>query len=180
MCIRDSAYIVTNAYMPRLAETLFTAVETNALSKGAKRVAILNMPAIKVTPLVISNTGGALDALIDAASVAYNTRLNNLAKASTYASQVVVVDFYSSMLDQKAHPTQYGLTNVTTPVCTSTNPATDANCTSTYKSANPPVGVTDPNWWTHYAFADGFHPTPYGYTLLAQLVNVALAGKGWL
>lgn len=178
--LNAAAYIVTNGYMPKLAETLFNAVEAQALNKGAQRVAILNMPAIKVTPLVIASTGGALNAVIDAASVAYNTRLQTLVNASTHASKIAVVDFYASMLDQKANPAQYGLTNVTTPVCTSTNPATDANCTSTYKSANPPGGVTDPNWWTRYAFADGFHPTPYGYQLLAQLVNIALAGKGWL
>ena len=178
--LNAAAYIVTNGYMPKLAETLFNAVEAQALNKGAKRVAILNMPAIKITPLVIASTGGALNAVIDAASVAYNTRLQNLVNASAHASKIAVVDFYASMLDQKANPARYGLSNVTDQVCTSTNPSTDTDCTNTYKSAHPPAGVTDPNWWTRYAFADGFHPTPYGYQLLAQLVNIALAGKGWL
>ena len=178
--LNAAAYIVTNGYMPKLADTFFAAIESKVLSKGAQRVAILNMPAIKITPSVITKTGGALNALIDAASVSYNTRLQSLASASTYAGKVVVVDFYGSMLDEKANPAQYGLTNVTTPLCTDANPSADPNCTDTYLSAHPPTGVTDPTWWTKYAFADGFHPTPYGYQLLAQLVNVALARKGWL
>jgi outer membrane lipase/esterase len=31
-----------------------------------------------------------------------------------------------------------------------------------------------------YQFADGVHPTPYGYQLLAQFVSKNLAAKGWL
>jgi len=32
----------------------------------------------------------------------------------------------------------------------------------------------------HYLFADTVHPTPHGYSLLARLVSVRMADKGWL
>jgi len=45
----------------------------------------------------------------------------------------------------------------------------------------PPAGATGgANWWQTYAFSDGFHPTPYGYQLLGQLVAKSLATAGWL
>ena len=31
-----------------------------------------------------------------------------------------------------------------------------------------------------YQYADGVHPTPYGYKLLSQLVTQEMAKKGWL
>ena len=57
---------------------------------------------------------------------------------------------------------------------------TFATCTAAALSAAPPAGVTDPNWWQRYAFADGFHPTPYAHQLVSQLIARSLASKGWL
>jgi phospholipase/lecithinase/hemolysin len=52
-------------------------------------------------------------------------------------------------------------------------------CTSTALDAAPPAGATA-GWWQNWAFADGFHPTPYGHRLLAASVSRALARAGWL
>jgi len=101
----------------------------------------------------------------------------------------VVVDFYTSLDDEVAHPAQYGLTNATTPACpiTGTDSSglptyTFSTCTNTALSAlTPPTGATGGvNWWKTYAFSDNFHPTPYGYQLLAQLVSKSLVFAGWL
>ncbi len=182
---------IGGAYMVALADQLAASVTTNVLGKGAQQVAILNMPAVTKTPLfqaalaqVAAGAGGGAAGATAAAQVealanqwfqAYNAEL-----ASKFAAEprVVVIDFYSAFLDEIAHPDQYGLTNVTTPLCSG---ATEfPNCTATGLSANPPTGVTDPNWWKSYAFANSFHPTPYGHQLTAQLISLALTKKGWL
>jgi phospholipase/lecithinase/hemolysin len=101
--------------------------------------------------------------------------------------RIALVDFNTAFNDQIATPAQFGLTNVKTPACPVTGVGSDGlpvydfpNCTATALSAKPPAGVTDPNWWKSYGFSDGFHPTPYGHQLTAQLISKALATKGWL
>jgi phospholipase/lecithinase/hemolysin len=103
--------------------------------------------------------------------------------------RVVLVDFYTAFNDQVANPAQYGLTNVKTPACPITGLGTDGlpsynfqTCTAAALTAQtPPTGATGgSSWWQTYGFADGFHPTPYGYQLLSQLVAKSLATAGWL
>jgi phospholipase/lecithinase/hemolysin len=175
-------------YMIALADKLYDSVKANALDKGAERVAILNMPSITKTPKFqtvlnqISATAGpaaraSLEALFMSWLEAFNTQLAK--RASVDSKKVVVVDFYSAMNDQSLHPAQYGLTNVTVPVC---GTLTFQACTASALSAMPPpAGATGgTNWWKTYAFSDGFHPTPLGYQLLSQLVSKSLATAGWL
>ena len=193
------------AYMNALAAEFYTSVQTNvlsnALNSGTPRTVILNIPDVLVTPrfqLVLSAVsasagGGAAGAAKKAAVSqvvglwinAFNSKLATLASAN---SNVAVVDFYSSLDDEVANPTQYGLTNVATPACPATGvdasglpTYTFSTCTDTYLSANPQSGATGgADWWKTYAFADNFHPTPYGHQLLAQLVSKSLALAGWL
>lgn len=192
-------------YMQALADKFHADIKAQALDKGATRIAVLNMPGITNTPrfqstldlVALSSGGGATGATARAQSEglfkswveAFNARL-----ASKFAgeSRVLVIDFYTNFNDQIAHPTQYGLTNVTTPACPQTGVGTDglpvysngnpATCTADSLSATPaPAGATGgANWWKTYAFSDGFHPTIYGYQLLGQLVAKELAIKGWL
>ena len=189
-------------YMTTLANTFYDSINTNALTKGATRVVILGIPSITVTPrfqLVLNSIaaaygGGAAgagaraqsEALFKSWLVAFDTQLKARAAGN---SAVVHVDFYSSANDQFANPAQYGLTNVTTPACPATGVGTDglptytfATCTDTALSATtPPAGATGgANWWKTYAFSDGFHPTPFGYQLIAQLVSKSLIAAGWL
>jgi outer membrane lipase/esterase len=193
---------VGGLYMTALADKMYDAVKTEALDKGAKKVVVLNMPGITNTPrfqtvlasVAAANGGGTagataratVEAVIKGWIVAFN---NELATKFAGNANVLVVDFYSNFNDQVANPSQYGLTNVTTPACPITGvdssglPAYNAaTCTATALSAQtPPAGATGgANWWKTYAFSDGFHPTIYGYQLLAQLVTKNLATKGWL
>ena len=189
-------------YMTALADKMFDAVKTSALDKGAKKVVVLNMPGITNTPrfqatldlVALGNGGGTAgatargqtEAVINAWIVAFNKQL-----AAKFAgnANVALVDFYSNFNDQIANPTQYGLTNVKTPACPSTGRGLDGlpeynapACTSTALSAqSPPAGSNGrADWWKTYAFSDGFHPTMYGYQLLAILVTKNLATAGWL
>lgn len=190
------------SYMTAVANTLFDAVQTHALNKGATHVAIINAPGILKTPrfqMVLDSisaaygggTAGATaraqsEALFTSWVVAFNTQLQVRA---TGESRVVLVDLYSNFNDYIAHPADYGLTNVTTPACPATGVGTDGlptynfeTCTDTALSAmTPPAGATGgANWWTTYAFSDGFHPTPAVYKLASQLLNRSLIQAGWL
>jgi outer membrane lipase/esterase len=182
-------------YMQTLADEFHNSIKTHALDKGATHIAVLNIPAVTKTPRFqmvlagVEQQAGAqaragVELLANTWIQTFNARL-----ASKFAdnSKVVVVDFYSAFLDQVAHPSQYGLTNVTTPACPITGLGSDhlptynfETCTAAYLSANPPAGQSGPDWWKTYAFSDGFHPTPYGYQLMSQLVSRSLAQAGWI
>jgi phospholipase/lecithinase/hemolysin len=83
------------------------------------------------------------------------------------------------------NPAPYGLTNVKDMACDMTVPI-QAAATATppgfgasslvCNSSNVIPGVTV----DHYLFADGVHPTPYGYWLLARYVAKEMLVKGWL
>ncbi len=187
-------------YMTALANTFYDSVKTNALDHGATHVVIVNLPGITNTP--------RFQAVLDAVATAYgggtagataraqtntlirtwvgtfNARIKARAAGN---SAVLIVDLNTEMDNQIANPAQYGFTNVTTPACPATGSGVSASynfatCTATALSAmTPPTGaVGGSNWWKTYAFSDGFHPTPYGYQLLAQLVTKELVLAGWL
>lgn len=189
-----------STYMTALADNFYTLLKTSALDKGAKRIALLNMPGVTNTPRLQTvldsiaaayggGTAGATaraqtEGLFKSWTVAFNTQL-----AAKFAgnSQVVVVDFYTAFNNQIASPATYGLTNVTTPACPITGVGTDglpsytfATCTDAALAAAPPAGVTSTNWYKTYAFSDGFHPTPLGHQLLAAEITKALTTAGWL
>jgi phospholipase/lecithinase/hemolysin len=189
-------------YMTALADNFYAAIKANTLDKGATHVVVLNVPGITNTPrfqmvldgIAAAYGGGTAGATARAQAeglfkswvVAFNTEL--AAKAAGNSS-LVVVDGYTTFNDEIAHPAQYGLTNVTTPACPITGQDASGlptytfhTCTATALSAQtPPTGATGgANWWTTYLFSDSFHPTPYGYQLVSELVARSLAQAGWL
>ncbi|HQQ69121.1 MAG TPA: SGNH/GDSL hydrolase family protein, partial [Alicycliphilus sp.] len=167
------------------------------LAKGAPRVAVLNMPAVTLTPrfrMVLASIAASrgqaaatqLEALFDGWVQAFNARL---AASLAGDSRITVVDLYAWFKDQVANSAQYAVTNVTTPACPATGvdsdglPAYDfSTCTAAALSAmTPPAGApSGPDWWTHYGFSDDFHPTPYSHQLMGQLVSRSLSQAGWL
>ena len=183
--------------MKKLADGFSQSVKTYALDKGATHVVIVNLPGITNTPRFVAVLnqvaaaygGGAAGAAAKAQTdqmvrgwiAAYNAQLAGNFSGN---SSVVIVDLNTEMDNQIANPAQYGLTNVTTPVCPSTgvSAVTWKQCTATALSnQTPPAGSNGKSdWWKTYAFSDEFHPTPYGHKLLAQLVNKSLVSAGWL
>ena len=186
-------------YMQALADRFADQLRDGALNKGARRVALLNMPGITNTPrfqavldgIATASGGGTAGATARAQSEAlfkgwveaFNARL-----AARFAgnSAVVVIDFYKAFNDQIASPAQYGLSNVRGTACPITGVGSDGlpsysfpTCTDTALSAAPPPGA-GAGWWRSYAFSDGFHPTPYGHQLLSQLIALELARAGWI
>ena len=174
--------VAAGLYMQNLAKTYYTAIKANALDKGAKRVGVLNVPDITVTPrfqavlVSLGNSGPAVQGLIRQWITAFNTQLKTSIAAD---SRIALVDFYTDFQDEVNKPADYGLTNATTPVCSEFKSQNFGNfpCLSTELDA---ISGKTAGWWKTYAFADGFHPTPYGHSLLAASVSRALARAGWL
>ncbi|MCB1979470.1 MAG: SGNH/GDSL hydrolase family protein [Burkholderiaceae bacterium] len=188
---------IGGAYMVALADKFSASIDADVLGKGAQRVAVLNLPGIYNTPRLQQLLGGIaasagpeaaaqVQGLVKSWIEAFNAKL-----AANFAGndKVVVVDFYTSLNDQVAHPAQFALSNAKDTVCPITGVGADglptytfATCTAAALSAMPPPpgasGGAD--WWKSYAFSDSFHPTPYGHQLLSQLVARSLAQAGWL
>ncbi|MFT7776138.1 SGNH/GDSL hydrolase family protein [Roseateles sp.] len=188
-------------YMTALADKFAAQIKASVLDKGATRIVVMNMPDVSITPrfqmvldaIAQASGGGTAGAAARAQSqalfqswmTAFNTQL-----AAKFAGNdsVIVVDFYKGFQDEVATPAQFGLSNVKTPACPITGLGSDGlpvydfpTCTATALSAAPPAGVGGgADWWKSYAFADSFHPTPYGHQLTQQLIAKSLATKGWL
>jgi outer membrane lipase/esterase len=199
----DSTMLGT-LYMQALADKLVAAVKTNALDKGATRVAILNTLDVTMTPKFQAALGSIANStsttvasnvqvMVIAWIQAYNARL--AADIAPYATNVAVVDFYTDFNSELNSPGQYGLTNITSSVCdeivtggngpgvTSLSvPATVAQCTAAAAWSFIPATGTDgtKDWWQSFLFADNFHPTPYGHKLLSDIVTNRLKAVGWL
>lgn len=174
-------------YMQRLADKFYNEnIKPYVLDMGAKRVAVLNIPDITITPLFQSQIAmlppaeaAGSQTLIRALITEFNKRLKTNIGSD---NRVALVDFYSDFQDEVANPVSYGLTNVAEAACTHDfgAPFDYFPCSSTMLDTTfLPKGKTA-GWWKTYAFADGFHPTPYGHTLLAASVSRALARAGWL
>lgn len=192
-------------FMTALADKLMAHVQGSLIHKGAQRVAILNALDVLKTPVfhhalsTLSATDQTSTRVLALAWVwAFNTELG--IKAAGSGGKVIVIDLYRGFNAEYAHPQQYGLTNVTSTVCTQTyqhsihgtaslatagtdvldTPEVRAACNDlSASSITPTEGATGPLWWTTYLFADNFHPTPYGHQLLAQSVSKKLSQVGW-
>ncbi|WP_239467128.1 SGNH/GDSL hydrolase family protein [Rhodoferax koreensis] len=150
-------------------------VKTQILAKGAKYVVVVNLPNVSLTPstLAAEATAPGTKALTDTVTKAFN---NQLAAGLAGTAGVVQVDAYAQSTDQTVNPAAYALSNVTTPACSSTsalNPLPGYSLTCTTASTLP-VDVS------HYLYADGVHPTPFGHSLLARLVSLGMSRAGWL
>jgi outer membrane lipase/esterase len=146
-------------------------VKTKMLANGAKYVVVMNLPDVSTSPYALSTPSAV--PLINLMVRTFNTRLqSDLAGVAG----VHIVDTYTNGLDQIANPTQYGLTNVVNPACSTTstaNPLAGSSLTCTESSTI--TGDT-----SHYLFADSVHFTPFEYQFIAQLVAKELLKAGWL
>jgi phospholipase/lecithinase/hemolysin len=184
--------VAGNLYMRNLADTFADAIYASVISKGARYVAVLNMPDITLTPrfqavlaqVALANGGGTAGAQAAAQVQAvirqwieiFNTRLNARTATDT---RIALVNFNADFTDEVNNPAKYGVTNVRDSACTVAGIADVRLCTDAALDANRPSGAPA-GWWQTYAFSDGFHPTPLGHRLLADSVFRALEAEGWL
>lgn len=188
-------------YMRALAGRFYDQIKANALDRGARYVAVINVPAITLTPrfravlagVAAANGGGTAGAAASATAAAlfdnwvaaFNTEL--AAKVAGNSS-ILLVDIDTTFRDQVRQPLLYGLTNATDAACPVTGTGSDGlptysfpTCTATALTAQtPPTGATGGSaWWTTYLFSDGFHPSPLGHQLLFQQIRSALFNNSW-
>jgi outer membrane lipase/esterase len=145
------------------------------LQRGAKSVVVVNLPDVSKTPFALSPSNPAgTTALISAMVTTFNQQLAaGLAGKSNY----IIVDAYQESINQfnaviagpGRNNNAYGIDNGTTPACGATGALV---CTTANTTALGDV--------SRYQYADGVHPTPFGYELLAKFVLVNMAAKGWL
>ena len=169
---------VTAASQAALAGTaqagneLAAAIDTQLLAKGAKYVVVVNVPDIAQTPFAApldAATRGLINQLVTTFNAAVGESLAGKAG-------VLMVDAYTQGREQFANPSQYALSNVSSPACSTTSAANPlAGSSLTCTAASTIAGNT-----SRYLFSDDVHPTPYGYLLLAQFVAKNLATAGWL
>ncbi len=159
------------AGMVQAANELVAAINTQVLAKGAKYVAIVNLPDLSQTPFI-----APLDPATRGFSNLLVTTFNNTVSAGLAGKPgVIIIDAYAQGRDQIANPGQYNLSNVTSFACSTTSPANPF--------AGSSLGCTTasliPGDTSRYLFADDIHQTPVGNQLLAQFVAKNLATAGW-
>ena len=172
---QDQAVAGAIAAMTTAADELANDVNTMILAKGATHVVVVNIPDASLTPSATAS-GAAGQALTKQLVQTFNTELAAKLQAGP---SLLLVDAFAASEDQATNKAQYGLTDVATPVCTSSS---SLLCTkNTLIAAVAPAASAAPATAANtYEYADGVHPTPYGYQLLAELVAENLAIKGWL
>jgi len=161
--------------MTQAGTELAAYVNTQILANGATHVVVVNLPDVSLTPYAVG-AGATAQGLIKNMVVAFNTALQ---AGITASANLVYVDAYAASEDQAANMAQYGLTDVSTPTCTSSSSLV---CTvnTLIPAVAPAASGAAATAANTYEYADSVHPTPYGYRLLAELVSEQLAIKGWL
>jgi phospholipase/lecithinase/hemolysin len=157
--------------MAQAATELAALVNTQVLAKGAKYVAVVNLPDVSQTPFAVAldpATRGFINIMV--------TTFNSTLSAGLAGKPgVIIVDAYTQGRDQVANPGQYTLSNVTARACSTTSPANPlAGSSLTCTAASTVAGDT-----SKYLFADDVHLSPFGNQLLAQFVAKNMATAGW-
>ena len=159
------------AAMAQAANELVAAINTQVLAKGARYVAVINLPDVSQTPFALG-LDPATRGFINLMVTTFNTNLNT---GLAGKPGVVVIDAYTQGRDQFANPAQYTLTNVTARACSSTSTANPLGGSSLTCTAGSLIAGDT----SKYLFADDVHLSPFGNQLLAQFVTKNLATAGW-
>ncbi|MBU1775153.1 MAG: SGNH/GDSL hydrolase family protein [Gammaproteobacteria bacterium] len=150
------------------ATELAAQVNTQIIGNGASHVVVMNVPDIASTPYGTS-LGASGQGLLNTLVTAFNTQLRASLPDS---ANVLYVDAFAANHDEVVNPDKYALSNVTIPTCLASLPNSGSSLFCTSATLN--TGVD-----THYLFADGVHPTPYGHALFSLYVLQAMTNKGW-
>lgn len=188
----NAAVVAGMSYMETLAGNMAAAIQQHALSKGAERVVVMNVPDIALTPRfsavlmgVTLQTNEAQAAAVKQVIQTWVNAFNNsLANRFSNNSKVAVLDFNTVFRAQVANPIADGFTNSSGTACPATG--TDGSglptytfqtCTAAALSAQS--GKPSADWWTTYMFSDGFHPTPLAHTRAAEEAAKVLTARVW-
>ncbi len=165
--------------MGEAGKELANYIKSQIVGKGAKYVAVVNLPDLSSTPSAIGQSAETRGLILN--MVIYFNEV--LAYELRGTPGVLVVDSFTEVRNQIANPGAYGLTSVTVPACNLNAPANGLADPAKPESGTSLVcntGNLKPGDVSHYLFADSVHPTPYGYKLLSDLVNNTMKQAGWL
>jgi outer membrane lipase/esterase len=168
----DAAVTAALTSMGQAGSELASLIRTQVLAKGARFVVVVNLPDATQAPSSL-----ALDAPTRALINTMVTTFNSQLQAGLTGTGVVLVDVHTQVRLWTSNPAQFGLTNVTTPACSTTSPnnplgGSSLACTTASVIAGDISGFL-------YADATG-HVTPLGYQLLADHVAAQMRAAGWL
>lgn len=197
------------AYMQKLADNLADAVITHAVEKGAKKVLVMNLPDIALTPrftVVLGQVKAAAKAAAQAA--AGGTLSEEAADAAGAAKADEVKTVIQSWVN--AFNTKLASRFAATPAAASVVAVLDFNKTFRDQVANPGAfgftnskdtvcrndienpfptctatalsamtGKPSADWWQTYLFSDGFHPTPLAHQKAGEQALAVMTQRGW-
>ncbi|MES2261119.1 MAG: SGNH/GDSL hydrolase family protein [Pseudomonadota bacterium] len=146
-------------------------VKSQIVANGAKYIVVNNLPDVATTPSVTAQSPSIQALTANMVKVFNDALAAGLAGETT----VLLIDVFTFSHDQALNPAAYGFTNTKDTAC-DLSPAKNLLSSSlTCNGSNLKAGDV-----SHYEFADGVHPTPFGNKLLARYVGDKVAAKGWL
>jgi outer membrane lipase/esterase len=177
----DQATAVAN--VTKAATDLAALVKTEVLGKGARYVAVMNVPDITQTPFGTSLPAPG-KAFLGALSDTFNQALQN----GLAGEPVAMIDIHAIYADLLTNSAKYGFTNITDPACDAAKisaitggQVTDGSPLFCNASPGQPfnglaAGASPTTWF----FADDVHPTTGGQKRLADAVIARLKELGWI
>lgn len=167
----DAAVNAALSGMGQAGAELAALVKTQILAKGARYVLVVNLPDVAQSPFAMTldaQTRGLVNTMV--------TTFNSQLQAGLSGTIALYVDAYTQGRDQYANPAKYGITNVTTPACSTTSPANPLGGSSIACTSASTVAADT----STYLFADSVHPAPLGYSLQADFVIAQMRAAGWI
>lgn len=154
------------SYMTAIAATLVENIQVQIVGRGARNIAVLNLPDVGLTPSMQS-LGAYMSTTATDLTRVFN---NKLAGDLLGIPRALLVDTFTQSRLQFADPSQFGLSNVTLMACATGVPPNneflnESSLGCSVATLNSGAGYED---ITHFFYADSVHPTPYGHQLLSN------------
>jgi len=147
-------------------------VKNQIVAKGANYVVVNNLPDVSIAPSVLAESAD-VQKLVATMVATFNTQL----KAGLGDdAKILYVDLATVSHDQATNPAPYGLTNTKDTACVVNDTTKNPLGSSLVCTKNNLISGDV----SHYMFADGVHPTPFEYALIARYILLQMSGKGWI
>lgn len=148
---------------------LAATVQDQIVGKGARRVLVLTVPDVGLTPFAAGQPAPTR-ALMTSMAAAFNASLNAGLAAD---DRILVLDMFATSQDQAADPSAWLLSNVTTPACD----LAKMPIPSSLVCSSPGTVIAGDT--SLYLYADDVHPTPFGHLLVAAAAYDAMVQRDW-
>jgi outer membrane lipase/esterase len=177
------AQTASQAGMKQAAQELAGYVRDQILAKGGKYVVVMTLPDSTLTPF-----GSTLPVTVKPVLSAMVDTFNLWLRDGLAGQPVKIMDQNGPSKDVFANPSKYGVTNNTEAACSvvkirevTRGAVTDGSSLFCNSTAGAPYNGVDARAdLSTWQFADGVHPTPFGYKLISDLVKQQLTAYGWI